>query len=505
MTLSPKDFDDNKNFECDFCVVGSGAGGATVAKELAEAGFSIILVEEGLHYTPEKISREPGWILSHLLREAGLRTTRGNVFIPTMQAKCLGGTTFVNSAICYRTPEYIWHTWKNQFGLEGYEKSSLEESYKKIEAAIYIAPTAFEIQGKKNLVLKRGLEALGLQSEPLPRAVKDCDGCSDCFSGCPTGAKQSMDISYIPRAMQAGAKVITGCRAEKILTDKKRTRAVGVECSILVNDEPRYRISISTKKAVVLAAGVMATPVILLKSGLNTRNGRVGKNLKFHPGIGVVGVFEEEINSWYGAYQGWGTTELLNRGIMLETVWAPPAVISVRLPGFGKKFKHSLTKLKHIALIAITTLGKNSEGQVIAKNGWDPLLKFHMSEKDIPELQEAALLSAKIFFAAGAKEVMTGIYGMPEKFGNAREAEQLVERQLKPTCFTIVANHVFGTCAFGENPDLCVCHSTGEHWDIRDLYVCDSGLMPTPTAVNPQETLMAISDQIARALARRYA
>lgn len=505
MILSPKDFDNDKKFECDFCVVGSGAGGAVVAKELAEAGFSVIVVEEGLRYTPKDISREPRWIFTHLLREAGLRTTRGNVFIPTMQAKCLGGTTFINSAICYRAPDYVWKTWRERFGLEGYEKSDVEASYKKIEQTCNIAPTAFEIQGKKNLVIKRGLEALGLQSEPLPRAVKNCEGCSDCLAGCPTGAKQSMDVSYIPLAVAKGAKVITGCRAEKVLTDAKRTRAIGVECSILVNDVPKYKASISTKKAVILSAGVMATPVILLKSGLNTKNGRVGKNLKIHPGIGVVGVFEEEINPWYGAFQGWGTKELLDRGIMLETVWAPPAIISVRLPGFGKRFKQSLAKLKHISAIAITTLGKNSEGQVIPKSGFDPLIKFHMSEKDSFELQEAALLAAKIFFAAGAKEVMTGIYGMPEKFESASEAEALVEKHLAPNCFTIVANHVFGTCAFGEDKNLCVCHSTGEHWDVRDLFVCDSSLMPTPTAVNPQETIMAIADQIARALALRYA
>ncbi len=504
MILSPKDFAEDKTFECDFCVVGSGAGGAVVAKELAEAGFSVVVVEEGLRYTPSDISREPSWVLANLLREAGLRTSRGNVFIPTMQAKCLGGTTFVNSAICYRAPEYVWETWRREFGLEGYEASAIEESYRRIEQTCHIAPTEMEIQGAKNLVIKRGLEALGLHSEPLPRAVKGCRGCGDCFSGCPELAKQSMDISYIPRAVEAGATVITGCRAERIAVDPKGTKATGVEGTITDNGSPKCKLSVRTKKAVVLAAGVMATPVILQKSGLNTNNGRVGENLRFHPGIGVVGVFEEEINAWYGAYQGWGTRELLDRGIMLETVWAPPAVISVRLPGFGKRFKRSLDELKHITLIAITTLGKNSKGRVLARRGWNPLIKFHMSPEDVAELQEGAYLAARILFAAGAKEVISGIYGLPERFANEKEARLIVEKQLKPSDFTIVANHVFGTCAFGENPKLCTCRSTGEHRDVRDLYVCDTSLMPTPTAVNPQETMMAIADQIARGLIDRY-
>jgi len=504
MILSPEDFADDKTFECDFCIVGSGAGGAVAAKELAEAGFSVVVLEEGLHFTPDDISREPRWVLTNLLREAGLRTSRGNVFIPTMQAKCLGGTTFVNSAICYRAPEYVWETWRRDFGLEGYEAGDIEESYEKIERTCYIAPTEMTIQGAKNLAIKRGIEALGLQSEPLPRAVKGCRGCGDCFSGCPELAKQSMDVSYIPRAIDAGATVITGCRAEKVVTDAKRAKATGVEGTILDDNKPKCRVSIRAKKAVILAAGVMATPVILLKSGLDTRNGRVGKNLRFHPGIGVVGVFEEEINAWHGAYQGWGTRALLDQGIMLETVWAPPAVISVRLPGFGVRFKQSLDELKHITIIAVTTLGKKSRGRVSARRGWNPLIKFHMSPEDVGELQEGAFLSARILFAGGAKEAVSGIHGLPEKFNNKKEAKVIAEKQLKPSDFTIVANHVFGTCAFGENPELCVCRSTGEHRDIRDLYVCDTSLMPTPTAVNPQETMMAIADQIARGLVGRY-
>ena len=285
-------YDSDFEIEADAVVVGSGPCGAVVAHSLAEAGRSVVLLEEGPPFTPQDFEFEGSLSMARTLREGGLRSTRGTV-LPTMQAIALGGGSLVNSAICVRPPAFVFEEWSNRFDLEQTSRASLDPHFDAVADFLGIAPTPENVQGRRNLLMKEGCDALGYSSEPISRNVRGCRGSGECFTGCRSRAKQSMDISYIPEAMRLGAQVLTSVQVQGVLTDGRR--AVGVEGQVV---EPftgvcSHRFKIKAK-TVVLAAGCMATPVLLQRSDdLANRSGQVGNNLQFHPGVAIAGIFPE--------------------------------------------------------------------------------------------------------------------------------------------------------------------------------------------------------------------
>jgi choline dehydrogenase-like flavoprotein len=503
MLVEFKDVSGNLRDEVDFVVVGAGCAGPVVARELQDDGFSVALVEEGPWFRLEQLVREPGRAMQLLYREAGLRTTMGNVFMPTMQAKCVGGTGFVNSAICFRTPEIVLKDWRRNWGIE-IDDARLAESFDRVEKFASIKPTEFEIQGKRNLLVKKGLEKLGFHSAPNNRNVDGCEGCCDCFTGCPCGGKKSTENSYIPALLEKGGKVYVSCRVEQVTTDG--ARATGIKGTFVEpgTDRPSYSLSIKARKAVVLAAGVLATPVLLLKNGLANANGRVGRNLCFHPGVGMPGIFDEDVFPWWGAYQGWHSLELARDGFKLETFWGPPAVFAVRIPYFGIPHKEILAKFKNMSTIDMIYRTRHSIGRVRAGKGWDPVLTYHVDQRDIDAMRPGMKACSDVLFAAGAKQVLPGVFGLPPIFDDPAMGELLLTTRIKPTDLTLVANHVFGTCAMGGDRARTVVGNDGETHDVRDLYVADTSILPTGTIINPMETIMGLADYLAQKMKARY-
>ena len=336
--------------EADVVVVGSGPCGAVVAKELAEAGKSVVLLEEGPPFTPEDFVLDGALSMARTMREAGLRATRGHV-MPTMQAIALGGGSLVNSAICVRPPAFVFDEWAARFGLAQTSRADLDPHFDAVEAFLGIAPTPDAVQGRRNLLFREGCERLGLSSESIARNVRGCRGSGECFTGCRARAKQSMDLSYVPAALRAGARVYTSVRAERVLHAGRRVSGVRARVVAPFTGRPGPALEIAAK-AVVLSAGCMATPLLLLASGgLANRSGQVGRNLQFHPGVAVMGVFPERVDPQFGATQGMQSLHFLRDGYKLETLWAPPAVLAVRLPGAGLALKERLAEIPFASIV----------------------------------------------------------------------------------------------------------------------------------------------------------
>ena len=200
----------------DILVVGSGPGGAVVAKELAEKGHEVILLEEGPPFRKKDFNPDAGASMCRLFREAGMRAARGKSMFPTMQAIALGGGSVVNSAIAVRPPDWVFDKWSDVSGVE-LPLSKLTRHFDRVEDFLGIIPTEEEALGERNRLFKKGCDALGISSEPCPRNVQKCKGSGECFSGCRHGAKKSTDVSYVPAAIRAGARVYTSVRAEQVI------------------------------------------------------------------------------------------------------------------------------------------------------------------------------------------------------------------------------------------------------------------------------------------------
>ena len=497
------EYDRDFHEEADVVVVGSGPCGAVVAKGLTDAGQRVVLLEEGPPFTPGEFELDGGLSMARTLREGGLRATRGTV-LSTMQAIGLGGGSLVNSAICVRAPDWVLDRWCAQFELERTTRADLDPHYEAVGKFLGIAPTPENVLGQRNLLFKQGCESLGYASEPIWRNVRGCRGTGECFTGCRTRAKQSVDINYIPAAVRGGARVLTSLRAERVLVSQRRAHGVEGRVVAPFSGAPSHRFRVDAK-AVVLAAGCMATPVLLKKSGdLANRSRQVGENLQFHPGVAVMGVFPERVDPQFGATQGYQSLHFLRQGFKLETLWAPPAVLAVRMPGSGLVLKERLADIPYSAIWDGITTCNNSLGSVRPRRrGLDPVLTWRLHPSDLPFVANALWTLAEIFFAAGARRILPGVHGIPPVLHSLREAEILRTQRFKASQLVMGGNHAFCTTRMHGDPRRGVVDELGKCHDLDNLYIADTGVFPQCPTVNPMWTGMALAHRTAHALAGR--
>ncbi|MBI2889568.1 MAG: GMC family oxidoreductase [Nitrospirae bacterium] len=481
--------------ECDVCVVGSGAGGAIVARELAEVGHKVIVLEEG---GPARRSDFDGTDLlervGRFYRGHGFTATFGSPVILLPMGCAVGGTTVVNSGTCFRTPEAVLHEWAEERGLQGVGPEDLARCFDRVEAELHVEPVGDEIMSRNGRVLRRGAEALGVKDHgPIRRPTRDCHGSGVCAFGCPTDAKQAMHLSYLPAAVRHGAAIFARCRAKRVLFEGNQ--AVGVEADILAPASKRVvgRLGVRAK-SVVLAAGAIYTPFLLHKSGYH--HALLGRGLKIHPGCGVAAMFDEEIYGWKGVMQCYYVHDLEEKGILLEATFPPPIVTysAGTLPFVGIEHKELVARYRQMATLGVI-LSDRSEGRV-AFTPWGPLMLYGMTAEDAKRMQEAIEWSARLYFAAGAKRVFTILPGL-EDVRSPSDVPKITAGRVKPSQLKLSAYHPMGTCRMGAHPEEGVTDSAGRVWGVENLFVADASLLPDTPHVNPQITIMALATKVA--------
>ena len=493
--------------ECDVVVVGSGPCGAVAAYELAAAGHDVILLEEGPPFTVRDFELDGNLSMTRTMREGGLRMTRGTT-MPTMQAIALGGGSLVNSAICVRPPDQVFDRWATRYELERTDRTTLDPHFDAIADFMGIAPTPAEVQGPRNLLFRDACDAIGVSSEPIDRNVRGCRGSGECFTGCRSRAKQSMDVSYIPAALRAGARVMTSVQVQQIRRSGRRVTGVSGQVVAPFSHgsakgrSHRFRID---AKAVVLAAGCTATPVLLKHSDdLANASGQVGENLQFHPGVAIAGVFPDAVDPQFGATQGYQSLAFLDEGFKLETLWAPPPLLSLRFPGLGADLQARFAELPQIAIWDAIATANRSLGRVKKRfRSLDPILEWRLHPDDVAIMRRALFVIAELLFAAGAEKVLPGVGGIPDSFTSLEDAAILDSPAVKPSNLVVGGNHVFCTTRMHGDPTRGVVDEDGRCHDMENLYIADTGIFPQCPSVNPMFTGMALARRQALILAER--
>ena len=481
--------------DCDAVVVGSGAGGAVAAANLAAAGMRTVLLEAGPALEPADMTRDAPLALARYYWEGGLRMVGGSSDFPSMAGRCLGGSTVVNSAIMFELPRWVREIWAQEDDLPFMLGHELDRAYKRVFERSRVAPTPLAVLGRRNLVARDALRAAGMEGAPLPRAVVGCEGCNDCITGCPGGQKQSVDRTYVADAVRDGAEVYSCATATRILTEG--SRAVGVEGDIV---DPRgfrkvARFRVRADK-VLVAAGALNTPALLLRSGI-TAGRTVGATFFAHIGGGVVGIMDEVTDPWVGATQGWGAFSQQIPGMKLECLWAPPSALMVRWGGVGRAFLELLSDVKYATVIAVVYRGKVS-GRVTAKGDGTPRGKLFIPDDQVPIVNRGLRMAADGLLAVGARYVYAGLPGTKEKMRTKADTEAIVNPNLRPRDLSMTLNHVFGSCRMSAHADRGTVDESGAVRGVEGLYLCDASIFPSPSAVNPQGTIMALSDLISR-------
>ena len=495
-----KDYNKDINEKCDVCVIGSGAGGAVIAKEISEQGYDVILLEEGSNHPYNTLNSKPLDSLSKLWRDGGLTGTIGKVPISVTLGKGIGGTTAVNSATCFRTPDKIMKEWKTKFEIDYMTPEKMKPYFEKVEKEISATDLSWDVLGNSAKIIKKGAEKLGYTCKPLKHNVKNCKGHGTCQFGCPEGAKQSTDVSYIPKAIKNGAKVFANCRAEKII--KKDGKAQGVKGFLVnpnKNDKKTYKIEIKAN-FVVLAAGTMLSPQFLNKN--KVKNKHIGRHLQIHPAGRVTALMKDEVKGWKGVSQGAMVTDFKNEDIILEGIFVHPSLLLAAMPGIGKEHKKLASNFSRIASFG-TMIHDSTEGRVYS---WRPfqqiIAKYNLRKVDMDKFKKAIAYTAKIFFAGGAEKVFTGISKMPV-INSIEEIDTFMNTKIKPIHMEILAFHPLGTCRMAKTSKDGVVNLEGETFNLKNLYVADGSIVPSSMGVNPQVTIMSLATKISDGIIKR--
>lgn len=482
--IDGNDASEDLDLECDVVVIGSGAGGAACAYELASRGRAVVLLEEGDFHRRSSFTARPAEMSRKLYRDQGMTVALGNVGIPVWAGRAVGGSTVINSGTCYRATDRIFEKWRTEMGLEEFSSASLDPYFSRAESMLQVAPAKMNLTGGIGRVIARGAGALGMSHHPLVRNAPDCDGQGVCCFGCPTGAKRSTDVSYVPETLKRGGVLVTAARAEAF--DVERGQCKAVRGSLGKNRRFRIRA-----QATVIAGGALMTPVILKRAGLLKKTPYVGKNLSIHPASKVMAVFDEDIDMANGIPQGYAVDELKDEGIMFEGASMPIDLTAVGVPWVGPRFTEIMERYRNAAMFGFM-IEDTSRGTVRAGIGGSPLITYDMNEVDTKKMGRAVSTLCEIFLAAGAKRVAPMLPGFDEVRTSA-DLEKLRNTRFSPSEFEVTAYHPLGTCRIGVDPKTSVCRPDHETHEIESLFIADGSAVPSALGVNPQMTIMAMA------------
>jgi len=468
----------------DYVIVGSGAGGASAARVLADVNGSIAIVEEGPAVPTEQFEDRALPTFKRLYRGMGAQATSGRAPMLVIQGRCLGGSTVVNSAIMRRLPEEVWREWEVSYGIgDAVPYQEVLTASAEIERELHAELTPTAIWGGNNGLLSKGAATAGVGGAPTLRNTWGCRGSARCNLGCPHGAKQSMQLSYLPYAQQRGARLIPDRRVERVLM--RGARAVGVQTPAG---------NLMATKAVLVAASAVQTPGVLWRSGVRSRH--LGRHFQGHPGMAIVGLFETPVRMGDGATQGFEVDGWRSESrVKLETLALPPEMFFSGLPGIGRRWASLMAEFGRAA---VWVLPLRSQGEGAVGVGWhDGRLSFQLDPRDLPNLRRGLRRASELMLAAGAREVVCPVDGLPDRL-KADQLSLIEEAADDPASYPLALSHLFGTARMsGRSEDGVVDHNFRVH-GTENLYVVDSSVFPTNLGVNPQVTIMALARMAAQ-------
>lgn len=485
--------------DADVVVVGAGAGGSAIAYEMASRGMKVVILEEGHRYQPHNFPASYGWALNHIYADKGARVVEAESIFPMPGGRGVGGSTLINSAICYRAPEHVLHEWAGELGLEQLTPENLAPIYRFVETTIGVTQSFPFNARANNLFIKRGAEKLGLDGAFIYRNAPGCIGCGVCHLGCPSGGKGSVDRNFIPMAEEKGAVVYADARVEKIVVEGGRAR--GVEAVIRDIETDAVRGSLEVRAgAVVLSAGTVRTPMLLQRQRLANRSDQVGRNLEIHPAVGTYGFVTEDINSWDGVPQAYAVFLDRKAGILLQAYNANPEVFFGTMPWSGPEGMAKIKRLKNLAMCGGIVSDRPS-GRVELGRGSKAKVTYKLGDLERQKLLRALRGITSILFAAGATEVYSGV-GAGETWAKSEaEAHAELSDDVPETQMHIYASHPMGTCRMGRDPRSSVVGPDGQSHDVPGLYIADASIFPSSLGVNPQLTVMTLAILIGRGVA----
>jgi choline dehydrogenase-like flavoprotein len=486
--------------EADVVIVGSGAGGGLIAARLAEAGRDVLVVEAAEYLAEADLPRNELDGFNQLYLDRGLTAT-SDLSIGILAGSAVGGGTLVNWTTCIEPPAPMRADWAKHHGLEGFDGANVDAHLARLSEELGFCDPP-NIPPKDQLILD-GAAALGWEAAPTQRNAADCGDCGACSFGCRRGAKRSGQRLHLAAAAERGAHLLAGAVVERI----ELTGGAATGVSGQVGDRP-FRVRAGT---IVIAAGAVRTPALLLASGLDHPS--IGANLHLHPTSVITALMDKPIEIWRGTTQAARSLQLADLGVVIESAPAHPGLVAVALPWRGRdEMAQLMSEFGHSAPL-IGILRDRDAGRVKLTRAGRPRVEYRISGHDAAAARAGLLAMARIARAAGAKRVSAlGTPGDAVETDTGERAfnsflDRLAAFDYRPNRAALFSAHQMGTARAGANPRTSACSPSGQVRRntrgalIPGLYVGDASLFPTAVGVNPMVTVMLMASRVAEAIA----
>lgn len=488
----------------DLLVVGAGAGGMAAAMAAAEAGVPTLVVEGGAHVTPSQLTQREEAMLPLLLQDSGSRTTADRA-VKVHQGRGVGGSTLHNLNLCKRIPLAIRRQWERDVGLTHLPQATWDALYEEVEHLLVVTEVPREAWNRHNRLLEAGTRELGWRGGALRHNRTGCLGSGFCELGCRYDAKNNAAKVLLPRAVAAGAQLVTHCVVTRLLHDSGGVRGAEAVAVHPRTREPLGRLRIDAQR-VCLAASATGTAALLLRSGVPDPSDRTGRSLHVHPAVIAAGDFEDEVRAWEGIPQTVECTELLElddeRGhrAWLLPAFAHPVGTASMVPGHGAAHRALMERYANLAVFT-AMIHDVTAGSIRPRGEGGVELDYWPDEADRAELSRGLWACAKLLFAAGARRVLIPTR-TPRFLERGENFEALQTMPIERGELDLVAVHPMSTVPMGDDPRQAPVGSDGKHHHLDGLWVADGSLLPTSIGVPPQLSIYALGLHVGRSLAR---
>jgi len=492
----------------DVCIIGSGASGAILGTKLANSGKSVVILERGPYYDGESMNQREADMIPILWKNAGANFT-SNLRIAIAQGSCLGGSTVINDAVCFRIPDIVVDQWQ-KMGVS-ISKSEWDNANDEVSKRINVKQVTEDELNTNAKKLREACQKYLIEGNHIAHSnnhrncgpslsdtsLKSCVKCGFCHLGCHYDTKQSMLVTYIHDALndeKNSYNAYCNCRADSLSYDNGI--ATGVNGTFIdSNGSESYRIRVNAK-VVIVSAGAIASSNLLQKSQIGGQ--KTGKGLALHPAPFVMGVFDEEIYGnrgipmSYTCHEFGVTNGIQKGGFLIESIFLPTFQMALAIPTLGFDHKRMMENYNKYTMAGILSRDE-SVGKVLISYNGNPKVIYNLSDQTIEDMARGMGILARMWFSIGAKSVITSHRDVPEIVTKADVTKLKDAVRENPNNLMLGSAHPQGGNRMGNNEQECVVNSDCKVFGFDNLYVCDASVFPTALGVNPQLTVMALA------------
>lgn len=512
-----------RTIDADVLIIGSGAGGGVLAGTLTELlpGKRVVIAEKGGWYGAEFFNQRE-WDMRVLYADKGRRSTADGS-MPVKSGECVGGGTMINVTFCHDPLPQVWTRWRGEYGLEQFSFERGRSDYgltdlnmatcvDDLKQRLNVHLSTEEDVNDNNRIFENACAAAGITSRRWERNVRDCIRCGYCTEGCAYDRKQGTDQTYVLDAVARGAQLIHSFDVTSITMEKRNgaLTATGATGRVRTPDAGSRPNSVEPglvrirADLVILAAGTIANPILMLRSGVPDPHQVIGRGLILHPSLPVIGFMDREIENYRGVSGvSFSDHYAASHGFYLETLFGHPVYGAAVIPLLGDEHFAVMRRFSRIAAFGVLLVDTVDPRNRVEVTPATARIHYQLSEGDRERLRFAARRSVEVMFAGGATEVLLASSETP-RFMRPADAVHADALQFVPHRTTLTSAHCQASVKMSEDPRRGAIDSRCESHAVRNLVVCDGSSFPTSCGINPMMSIMALARYQGRRIAGEW-